>query len=133
MWRGSVVIKRIHLLNMKANLEAIWKCELSDGSRSNVMGQMNMLERIIEKDTLDYRWDDFIQYHVWNGSYCTCPPSKTFEWLFDPTPLEYEEQMETWRLLNLWATIDNMEKGMSIKSGISLSSIASDTKRTQKK
>ena len=111
MWRGSVVIKRIHLLNMKANLETMWRCELSDGARSDVMGQMGMLQRIIEGDTLDYRWDDFIQ-QVWTGSYCTCPPSKTFEWLFDPTPLEYEDQMETIRLLNWWAAVDKLEEGM---------------------
>ena len=112
MWRGSVVIKRRHLLNMKANLESMWRSNLSDGARSDVMGQMGMLQRIIEGDTLDYRWDDFIQHQVWTGSYCTCPPSKTFEWLFDPTPLEYEEQMETIRLLNWWAAVDKLEEGM---------------------
>jgi len=99
-WKGSLVLKRRHLLNMKANLDAMWRSNLSDGSRSHLFGQMSLFDRLLENDELNYRWDDFMQHQVWNGNYCTCPPSKTFEWLFDPTPLKCEEELETLRLLN---------------------------------
>ena len=44
-----------------------------------------------------------MQGMVWTGSYCTCPPSKTFEWLHDPNPLEIEETLHLYTQLNWWA------------------------------
>ena len=100
--KGSIVIKRRHLLNIQSNLELMWRNkELSDKNRGHLFGRMSMFSRIMDGDTLNYRWNDYIQHYVWTGSYCTCPPSKTFEWLFDPTPLEIEEHLETMRVLNM--------------------------------
>jgi len=111
-WKGSVVLKRRHLLNIKANLEFMWRSNLSDLSRSDVMGQLGLLDRIVQGGESYYRWDDVIQYQVWDGGYCTCPPAKTFKWLFDPTPLPYEEQMKIYKLLNMWAAIDLLERSL---------------------
>ncbi len=105
--KGSIVIKRIHLLNMRSNIQLMWRNQnLDDNSRWNLFGKMCNLDRIIEGDISDHNWNNFKQ-EIW-GYNAIINPSDTFKWLFDPTPLPREEIIHLYTLLQ-WG-VDNEER-----------------------
>lgn len=91
-------MKRRDVIGMLENYKHMFKKNIDDKTKHVVWGQQIMLERILEEDTRDYDHDILIQ-RIWH--YATIQPYHTFRWLFDPTPLEIEESLESWKLLNM--------------------------------
>lgn len=61
-FKGSVVVKKAHLLNMIQNQKIIFRAPLvSDDSKWHAWGRQISYETLLENDISDYDWDAFMQ------------------------------------------------------------------------
>ena len=61
-FKGSVVVKRIHLLNMIQNQKSIFRApQVSEKSKWHVWGRQISYETLLEEDISDYDWNLFMQ------------------------------------------------------------------------
>jgi len=79
-FKGSIVIKRRHLINMMQNEKLIFRSKVSDNSKHISWGQQIAIERIMKQEMPHYNWDIFLN-NLWD-TYCTSYPCDTFGWLF---------------------------------------------------
>lgn len=80
-FKGSMVVKRTHLLNMIGNMKTMMRSQSSDNAKRVVWGQQIGYERILENDISDYNWDEMIKY-MWGNPWTSgAKPSEMFEWL----------------------------------------------------
>lgn len=80
-FKGSVVVKRTHLLNMIENTKNMMRSQASDNAKRVVWGQQIGYERLMENDISDYDWNEFAKY-VWERPWTAgVKPSEVFEWM----------------------------------------------------
>jgi len=60
-FKGSVVIKKIHILNMIENMKSMFRTHISRDSKYHLWGQRISYERILEGDISSTNWNDFMQ------------------------------------------------------------------------
>jgi len=80
MFKGSVVVKRIHLLNMIENQKYIFRSPLTkDDSKWHAWGRQISYETLLENDISNYDWDVFMQ-----DAFLTRPENMRsgLQWLF---------------------------------------------------
>ena len=105
--KGSIVISRQDLLNMIANAKSHVEYENKknredDSKRDHYMlGQLVMLERIMEDDEWKYNWNDFI-HEVWDTPWTTgVKPYELFEFLHNPELYPIEETIDLYKLFSM--------------------------------
>jgi hypothetical protein len=76
MYKGSVTIKKIHLINMLENQKIIFRSRISDDSKMIAWGGEIVLDRILEGDISNYDWNEVIQ-RIWD--YGTIKPRDLFK------------------------------------------------------
>ena len=79
MFKGSIVIKRNHLLNLIEDQKAAFRSKISDNAKHVVWGEQIAYETLLDEDFSRYDWDDYIQ---WLWPYATTKPYHVFDWLF---------------------------------------------------
>ena len=82
MFKGSVVVKRTHLLNMIQNMKTMFRSDASEKSKWHIWGQQISFERILDGDISDYDWDKFRKIIMWDHPWTSgVKPYELFEWL----------------------------------------------------
>lgn len=60
-FKGSIVIKKIHILNMIENMKSMFRTKISRDSKYHLWGQRISYERILKGDISSTDWNDFMQ------------------------------------------------------------------------
>lgn len=80
-FKGSVVVKRTHLLNMISNMKTMFRSDVSDNSKWHIWGQQIGYERMLANDISDYDWDKF-HTAIWKMPWTSgIKPWEMFNWL----------------------------------------------------
>ena len=80
-FKGSVVVKRTHLLNMISNMKTMFRSDASDSAKRTIWGQQIGYERMLENDISDYDWDKFKGW-AWDRPWtASTKPYEMFNWL----------------------------------------------------
>ena len=82
MFKGSVVVKRTHLLNMIQNMKTMFRSDVKEISKWHIWGQQISFERILEGDISDYDWNKFREIIMWDHPWTAgVKPYELFKWL----------------------------------------------------
>lgn len=79
---GSVVVKKIHLINMIENMKTMFKSDVSKNSKWNIWGQQMAYENMLKEDISTHDWNYFITEYIWYNPWTSgVKPSELFDWL----------------------------------------------------
>ena len=79
---GSVVVKKIHLINMVENMKSMFRSNVSKDSKMHLWGQQCAYENILKEDISTNDWDLFIREYIWCNPWTSgVKPSELFDWL----------------------------------------------------
>lgn len=79
---GSVVVKKIHLLNMIENMKSMFRSNVSKDSKMHLLGQQMAYENMLNDDISTHDWNFFIAEYIWYNPWTSgVKPSELFDWL----------------------------------------------------
>jgi len=67
MYRGSIVLKKVWLLNMLENQKLVFRSNVSDDAKHVCWGMQVVLERLLEGGVDAYDWNDVLQGVLWGS------------------------------------------------------------------